>query len=83
MYWAMCRRTEQMVQQLQHPKEGSKPLEFSALYSRSIWQQYIIILRKNLICYWRLPQYNAMRLFFTIIFAFVIGSVYYQLGEDR
>ena len=72
-----------LIEDLRHPKEGSSPLQYSALYSRNIWQQYLICVWKSSICYWRTPHYNAVRLGFTVIFAFVIGSVYYRLGPKR
>ena len=72
-----------MVVELQKPKEGSQPLKFDSPYSRTWFQQFRWLLWKNNITYWRLPAYNGVRMFFTVVFGLIVGSIYWRLGEDR
>ena len=62
-----------MIKEYSEPKEGSKPIHFDTPYSRSTWKQFLLLLRKFNIIWWRTPEYNATRIFFTVIFAFVVS----------
>ena len=79
----VSREVEDMVGELQQPKEGSQPLHFDTAYSRNYYHQFRNLLGKNNITYWRLPQYNGMRMFFTVVFGLLVGSIYWRLGEQR
>lgn len=70
-----------LVTQLQVPAPDSQPLRFDARYPRNFLQQFTIIIRKNFTLYWRLPDYNAVRIFFTCIFGLLIGSIYWRKGN--
>ena len=67
------RRNEDLVQKISVPKEGSKELHFDTQFSRSTFQQFQRLLWKFNIIWWRTPEYNATRMFFTIIFALVVS----------
>ena len=71
------------MERLSQPKEGSQPLHFGSRFSRSIWEQVLFILWKNNKSYWRFPQYNAVRMVFTVIFGLIIGAIYWRLGKQR
>eukprot|EP00884_Botryococcus_braunii_P004770 jgi/Botrbrau1/14294/Bobra.0369s0008.1 len=45
--------------------------------------QYLLILGKNTITYWRYPSYNAVRLVYTVFFAALFGSAFWQTGMHR
>lgn len=62
-----------MIKEYSVPKEGSKPLAFDTPYSQSTWKQFLLLLKKFNIIWWRTPEYNATRVFFTIVFAFVVS----------
>ncbi|KAF2312567.1 hypothetical protein GH714_035098 [Hevea brasiliensis] len=51
--------------------------DFAELYKNS--EQY----RKQNLVYWRSPQYNAVRIFFTVLAAFILGSVFWKTGSER
>lgn len=70
-----------MVAQLQVPAPDSQPLRFDKRYPRSLLEQFLIMIRKNFTLYWRLTDYNAVRLFFTCIFGLLIGSIYWRKGN--
>ena len=69
----MYRRTQKMVEDLSQIKGGSKPLHFETKYSKSTWAQFLLLLKKFNIIWWRTPEYNATRIFFTIVFALVVS----------
>ena len=62
-----------MVEDLSQIKGGSKPLHFETKYSKSTWAQFLLLLKKFNIIWWRTPEYNATRIFFTIVFALVVS----------
>ncbi|RQO95556.1 hypothetical protein POPTR_009G045601v4 [Populus trichocarpa] len=43
---------------------------------------FICLWKQNLV-YWRSPQYNGVRLFFTVLAAFLLGSVFWDIGSER
>lgn len=72
-----------MIEELQVPSPDSQPLHFDERYSRTAAEQFMIILHKNFTIYWRSPDYNAVRIFFTCIFGLLIGSIYWRKGNKR
>jgi hypothetical protein len=42
-----------MVAKLSQPEPGSSPLAFDTEYAQPLWRQFVIILAKNLVSYWR------------------------------
>ena len=72
-----------MVDENNRPKPGSQPLQFRTQYSRNAWTQFVLILGKNFITYWRTPQYKAVSYVVTALMGVLIGSFYWQLGLQR
>ncbi|KAJ9177235.1 hypothetical protein P3X46_012473 [Hevea brasiliensis] len=70
-------------EQYSAPPAGSEPLKFVSTYSQDISTQFGICLRKQNLVYWRSPQYNAVRIFFTVLAAFILGSVFWKTGSER
>lgn len=62
-----------MIEELTVPKEGSVALSFQSRYAQSTWNQFLLLVKKFNIMWWRTPEYNAVRMFFTIVFAFLLG----------
>ncbi|CAK0748752.1 hypothetical protein CVIRNUC_001857 [Coccomyxa viridis] len=84
--WAqsgLARQRQELIESLQHPAPGSEPLKFSSKYARSIPQQFLIILKKFFTLYNRMPEYNAVRFFFTCVFGLLIGAIYWRKGQKR
>ncbi|KAL5817183.1 hypothetical protein ACOSQ3_025561 [Xanthoceras sorbifolium] len=77
------RGVESLIKELSVPPAGSEPLKFSSMYSKDQLSQFMICLWKQNLVYWRSPQYNAMRLFFTTIAALIFGSVFWDVGSKR
>ncbi|KAK0606014.1 hypothetical protein LWI29_033152 [Acer saccharum] len=77
------REVESLIKELSVPPAGSEPLKFASTYSKDQLTQFLICLWKQNLVYWRSPQYNAMRLFFTLIAALIFGSVFWDIGSKR
>ncbi|XP_043723660.1 ABC transporter G family member 31-like isoform X2 [Telopea speciosissima] len=71
------------IESLSIPPDGSEPLNFASTYEQDSISQFGICLWKQNLVYWRSPQYNAMRLFFTTLSAIIIGSIFWDVGSKR
>ena len=78
-----CRENEELIAKLSAPREGSRDLYFKHAYPQSQLRQLGLLLQKDLITYWRSPNYNAVRFVFTVILALIIGAIYWGLGARR
>ena len=83
MSHSYLRRVEGSIEQQKQPPAGSQPLKFNTLYSQDTTTQFLKCLWKQNLVYWRSPPYNAMRLLFTIISAFIFGSLFWDIGSKR
>ncbi|KAM4095378.1 hypothetical protein ACJW30_08G025300 [Castanea mollissima] len=77
------RDVEASIKQFSVPPTGSEPLKFPSTYSQDTFSQFKTCLWKQNLVYWRSPQYNAIRLFFTTISALLIGTVFWNIGLRR
>ncbi|KAL3616200.1 ABC transporter G member 31 [Castilleja foliolosa] len=77
------RNVEASIQTLSIPPANSEPLKFKSTYSKDVISQFRICLWKQRLVYWRSPAYNAVRLFFTTISAFIIGTIFWDVGSKR
>ncbi|KAI3945284.1 hypothetical protein MKX01_035045 [Papaver californicum] len=80
---ALFGRTKEMVKELITPPSGSKDLYFPTQYSQSTWGQFKSCLWKQWWTYWRSPDYNLVRYFFTLAAALMLGTVFWQVGTKR
>lgn len=79
----LCRENEELIARLSVPPEGSKNLYFKNAYPQSQLRQTQLLLKKDLITYWRSPNYNSVRFVFTVILALIVGAIYWDLGARR
>lgn len=77
------RVVESSIKNLSVPPPGSEPLKFSSTYSQDPLSQFFICFWKQNLIYWRSPQYNAVRLAFTVAAALILGSVFWDIGSKR
>lgn len=77
------REVEASIMHFSTPATGSEPLKFASTYSQDNLSQFLTCLWKQNLVYWRSPQYNAMRLFFTTLSALIFGSVFWNVGSKR
>ncbi|EEF36755.1 ABC transporter G family member 31 [Ricinus communis] len=77
------REVEASIMHFSTPPVGSEPLKFSSTYAQDLLSQFQICLKKENLVYWRSPRYNAVRIFFTVLAAFILGSVFWKIGSKR
>ncbi|XP_078168201.1 ABC transporter G family member 36-like isoform X2 [Carex rostrata] len=79
----LYRRNKALIKDLSVPPPGSSDLHFPTQYSQPFKAQCMACLWKQHLSYWRNPPYTAMRFFFTLIVALLLGSIFWQLGSKR
>ncbi len=77
------RENEELIARLALPAEGSRPLHFAHAFPQSQPRQLALLLKKNMLTYWRSPFYNTVRFAFTIGLGLIIGAIYWDLGNRR
>ncbi|KMT19204.1 hypothetical protein BVRB_1g015960 [Beta vulgaris subsp. vulgaris] len=80
---AQFREVEAQVMQLSTPPSGSKALHFDTTFSQDFISQFWLCFHKQLLVYWRSPQYNAVRFLFTALCAVILGSIFWDVGSKR
>ncbi|XP_058780574.1 ABC transporter G family member 35-like [Vicia villosa] len=76
-------RNKTLVNELSTPPPGTKDLYFTTQFSQSTWGQFKSCLWKQWLTYWRSPDYNLVRFFFTLAASLMLGSVFWKAGEKR
>ncbi|KAL0915651.1 hypothetical protein M5K25_016084 [Dendrobium thyrsiflorum] len=76
-------QTKAMINELSKPSPGSRDINFATLYSQSMYEQFKCCLWKQWWSYWRNPDYNLVRFLFTVSTAFVLGSIFWNVGHKR
>ncbi|MQI71993.1 hypothetical protein EI017_24845, partial [Escherichia coli] len=56
---------------------------FTTQYSQSTWGQFKSCIWKQWLTYWRSPDYNLVRYFFTLAAALVVGTIFWRVGTKR
>ncbi|KAJ0084449.1 hypothetical protein Patl1_30941 [Pistacia atlantica] len=62
--------------------EQYRTIEFFYIFTRSAFPMLDLSLEQNLV-YWRSPEYNAVRVAFTMVAALVFGSIFWDVGSHR
>ncbi|KAI0502525.1 hypothetical protein KFK09_017478 [Dendrobium nobile] len=79
----LYKRNKALIMELSQPSIGSSDLCFPTKYSQSFLTQCIACLWKQNLSYWRNPIYSALRFFFTIMIALMLGSIFWNLGGKK
>lgn len=77
---SLYQQNQALVKELSTPPPGAEDLHFTTQYSESMWGQFKCCLWKQFKTYWRTPEYNLVRLGFTLVAALIIGSIFWRLG---
>jgi len=77
----LCRRNKELVKTLSTPVRGAKDLHFPTQYAQSFWMQIVACLWKTKCTYWRSPDYNCVRYFFTLGTALLFGTMFWNIGQ--
>ncbi|XP_022859772.1 ABC transporter G family member 29-like, partial [Olea europaea var. sylvestris] len=72
-----------LVKELGKPSPGAKDIYFPTQYSQPIWNQFKSCLWKQWWTYWRSPDYNLVRHFFTLACALIVGTIFWRVGTKR
>ncbi|WRX26097.1 ABC transporter-like [Theobroma cacao] len=80
---SLHQRNKALVKELSTPPPGAKDLYFATQYSQSTWGQFKSCLWKQWWTYWRSPDYNLVRYFFTLVAALMVGTIFWQVGTKR
>ncbi|XP_042438786.1 ABC transporter G family member 42-like isoform X2 [Zingiber officinale] len=79
----LFRHNKALVSELSKPAAGTSDLFFPTQHSQSTWGQFRACLWKQWLTYWRSPDYNLVRFFFTLITALLLGSIFWRIGLKR
>ncbi|KAH6826662.1 ABC-2 and Plant PDR ABC-type transporter family protein [Perilla frutescens var. hirtella] len=79
----LYRRNKTLVEELSTPAPGAKDIHFDTQFSQSSWGQFKSCLWKQWWTYWRSPDYNLVRYFFTLACALLVGTVFWRVGTKR
>ncbi|KAK4761107.1 hypothetical protein SAY87_006000 [Trapa incisa] len=80
---SLYQRNKALVKELSTPPSGAKDLYFPTQYSQSAWGQFKSCIWKQWWTYWRSPDYNLVRFFFTLAAALMVGSIFWKVGKKR
>lgn len=80
---SLHQRNKALVKELSIPPPGAKDLYFTTQYSQSAWGQFKSCIWKQWWTYWRSPDYNLVRYFFTLAAALMVGTIFWQAGQKR
>ncbi|CAA2949088.1 ABC transporter G family member 29 [Olea europaea subsp. europaea] len=79
----LYQRNKALVKELSTPPPGAKDLYFPTQYSQATWGQFKSCLWKQWWTYWRSPDYNLVRYFFTLACALMVGTIFWRVGTKR
>ncbi|KAL4448626.1 hypothetical protein ABPG75_005845 [Micractinium tetrahymenae] len=71
---------QQAIEEASQPS-GDAPAVGGGTYAATLGVQLAELLRRQATRYWRLPEYNAIRLLVTLAFALVVGTLYWNKGQ--
>ncbi|KAK6284470.1 hypothetical protein POUND7_003422 [Theobroma cacao] len=77
---SLHQQNQALVEELSRPPQGAKDLYFTTQYTVSMWGQFKCCLWKQFKTYWRTPEYNLVRLVFTLVAALIVGSIFWRVG---
>ncbi|GAB4850286.1 transcription factor [Ancistrocladus abbreviatus] len=79
----LYQQNKELVAQLSGPPPGAKDLYFTTQYAQSTWGQFKACLWKQWWTYWRSPDYNLVRYFFTLAAGLIVGTIFWKVGKKR
>ncbi|KAI3671594.1 hypothetical protein L1987_87333 [Smallanthus sonchifolius] len=80
---SLQQRNKALVKELSVPSPGAVDLHFETQYAQSTWGQFTACLWKMWWSYWRNPDYNLVRFFFTLLCAIMVGTVFWKIGNKK
>ncbi|XP_071741164.1 ABC transporter G family member 35-like [Rutidosis leptorrhynchoides] len=80
---SLYEKNKALVKELSAPLKQAVDLHFETQCSQSSWGQFTSCLWKMWRSYWRTPDYNLVRNFFTFGTAILLGIVFWNIGKKR
>ncbi|VVA97859.1 unnamed protein product [Arabis nemorensis] len=80
---SLYQQNKKLVKEVSTPPQGAQDLYFSTQFSQSLLGQFKSCLWKQWITYWRTPDYNLARFFFTLVAALMVGTIFWKVGTKR
>ncbi|XP_061359145.1 ABC transporter G family member 36 [Gastrolobium bilobum] len=80
---SLHQRNKALVRELSVPPPGATDLYFTSQFSQNTWGQFTSCIWKQWLTYWRSPDYNLVRYFFTLAAALMVGTVFWKVGKKR
>ena len=77
----MCRHYANLLEDYSSPVEGSKQLKFDSQYPKPMMTQFWAILAKYTAAYWRMPEYNGIRILLALAVGFTFGAMFWRWGD--
>ncbi|KAL4605794.1 hypothetical protein ACB092_09G055600 [Castanea dentata] len=78
---SLYQRNQELIKELSTPVPGSNDLHFPTKFSQSFIVQCKACFWKQHWSYWRNPQYNAIRLFMTVVIGVMFGLIFWDKGQ--
>eukprot|EP00871_Galdieria_phlegrea_P002260 jgi/Galph1/3034/GphlegSOOS_G1687.1 len=63
--------------------EQTAPIHFQHYMASSFMQQLVVVVRRSFLQYWRMPEYNLVRLVLNICAALLMGSAFYHVPRTQ
>eukprot|EP00253_Pinus_taeda_P036218 PITA_36218 len=77
----LYQKNEVLIKELSVPAPGMKDLHFESQFSQPLIIQSWACLWKQHWSYWRNPEYNAIRFFFTLVTSLLFGTIFWRMGQ--
>ncbi|CAI5534888.1 unnamed protein product [Closterium sp. Naga37s-1] len=74
---------ESLIQESSEPPEGEPDLFFPTQHPTTPLSQFATHVWKRHLMYWRMPDYNGARFYYSFIMALLIGGVFFGFGNTR
>ncbi|XP_057852200.1 pleiotropic drug resistance protein 1 [Cryptomeria japonica] len=78
---SLYQQNQAVIKEISTPAPGSQDLYYESQFSQSFPTQVVACLWKQHLSYWRNPQYNVVRFFFTLISALLFGTIFWKMGS--
>ncbi|KAK4428051.1 Pleiotropic drug resistance protein 1 [Sesamum alatum] len=79
----LYRRNKALINELSSPQPGTRELHFPTQYAQPLFTQFLACLWKQHWSYWHNPLYTAVKILYTILLSFVVGSMFWDLGSKK
>ncbi|XP_059077764.1 pleiotropic drug resistance protein 1 [Cryptomeria japonica] len=78
---SLYKQNQDLIKEISTPAPGSQDLYFESQFSQPFLIQTEACLWKQHLSYWRNPQYNVIRFFFTLVCALLFGTIFWKMGS--